>query len=47
MSYLFAAYTVIWVLLFAYLVRLSRKQNEIEREIETLRKSLEKADSGA
>lgn len=38
MSYLFAAYMVIWLVLFAYLVRLSNKQKKLDREIETLKK---------
>ena len=41
MSYLFAAYAVIWLALFVYLVNLSLKQKKLDQEIETLRKLLE------
>jgi CcmD family protein len=41
MSYLFAAYMVIWVALFIYLLSLSKKQQRVDREIETLKKILE------
>ena len=41
MSYLFAAYMVIWAALFIYLVTLSKKQQRLDREIETLKKILE------
>lgn len=40
MSYLFSAYLVIWILLFAYLVSLSRRQKRLDQELETLRKLL-------
>ncbi|MCC7431738.1 CcmD family protein [bacterium] len=36
--YLFAAYTVIWVLLSVYLFSMSSKQNKLEQEIEQLKK---------
>jgi CcmD family protein len=42
MSYLFAAYSVVWVLLFGYVLGISSKQKKIETEIETLRKLLER-----
>ena len=41
MSYLFAAYMVVWTALFVYLVSLSKRQQRLDREIETLRKILE------
>ncbi len=41
MSYLFAAYMVIWTALFFYLVSLSKKQQQLDREIEILKKILE------
>lgn len=37
MSYLFAAYTIIWVVLFGYLVRLTLKANRLLREVESLK----------
>jgi CcmD family protein len=42
MSYLLAAYSVVWILLFAYILSISSKQKKLEMEIETLRKLLER-----
>jgi CcmD family protein len=41
MSYLFAAYTLVWVVLFLYLISLSRRQRKLDQEIDNLRKMLE------
>ena len=41
MSYLFAAYTAIWILLFAYVSSISSRQRKLDREMETLKKLLE------
>jgi CcmD family protein len=41
MSYLFAAYTVTWVLLFAYIYSLGGKQRKLDEELTTLRKLIE------
>jgi len=40
-SYLFAAYTAVWIGLFLYLLRLARRSRELEDEIRELRKLLE------
>jgi len=37
MKYLFLAYTIFWIFLFAYLFRLSRKQKRLEEEIKNLK----------
>lgn len=42
MSYLLAAYSVVWILIFAYVLSISSKQKKVESEIETLRKLLER-----
>jgi len=42
MSYLLAAYSVVWILLFAYVLSISSKQKKLEIELETLRKLLER-----
>ncbi len=42
MSYLFTAYSVVWILLFAYIMSVSSKQKQLDQEIETLRQILEK-----
>jgi len=40
MPYLFAAYTAIWIGLFLYLLRLSRRSRDLEEEIRELRRLL-------
>lgn len=42
MSYLFTAYAVVWILLFAYIMSVSSKQKQLDQEIGTLRRILEK-----
>ncbi len=42
MSYLVAAYSLVWILLFAYILSISSKQKKLEMEMETLRKLLER-----
>ncbi len=37
LTYLFAAYTAVWVVLVAYLWRLSRRLQQLHRELEELR----------
>ncbi len=41
MSYLLAAYSVVWILLFAYVLSISSKQKKLEMELDTLRRLLE------
>lgn len=41
MSYLFAAYTLTWILLFAYILYIGSRQKKLDREIETLEKLIE------
>ena len=43
--YLFAAYTVTWVVFFVYLFFTSRRQNELEREVTAIRETLDNLDS--
>lgn len=40
LSYLFAAYTIIWVVIFGYILSLSRKNQELGREIVVLKEKL-------
>jgi len=42
MSYLLAAYSVVWILIFAYILSISSKQKKLEVEMETLRKLLDR-----
>jgi CcmD family protein len=46
MPYLFAAYAVTWVAFFLYVFFMSRRQREMEREIEELRRELEEKTCG-
>ena len=41
MSYLFAAYTLTWILLFAYIFSLGSKQKKLGEEMATLKKLIE------
>jgi CcmD family protein len=38
--YLFAAYAAVWIALFVYLLRLQRKNRELEDEVRELREQL-------
>jgi CcmD family protein len=42
MKYLFAAYTVIWIVLFIYMFSLSRRVNGVKKELEVLSEEREK-----
>ena len=44
LPYLFAAYAVTWVGFFVYMFFMSRRQREMEREIEELRQERENPD---
>jgi CcmD family protein len=41
LSFLFAAYTVVWIGLFAFVVSLARRNRALEREVRELRALLE------
>ncbi|HYD47622.1 MAG TPA: CcmD family protein [Terriglobales bacterium] len=41
LNFLFAAYTAVWVLIFLYVLTLSRRNRSLEREIEELRELLQ------
>jgi CcmD family protein len=45
MPYLFAAFCAVWIVLFLYLLSLSRRQRALSREIEALRQMMEQKDS--
>ena len=40
LSFLFAAYTAVWVLLFLYVLVLARRNRALEKDIEDLRELL-------
>jgi CcmD family protein len=41
LGYLFAGYTAIWAVIFAYILFIQNKQRRIQRQIDALRMSLE------
>lgn len=41
LSYLFAAFSFFWVILFYYVFRMNRKQKSLQDEIEQVRRILE------
>jgi CcmD family protein len=41
-GYLFAAYTIIWAVVFSYVLFMLRKQRTLQRQIDLLRKSADK-----
>ena len=41
MNYLFAAYTIIWIVLFAYVFSLARRQQKLKEEIERVSQLLQ------
>ena len=38
MPYLFAAFSVVWIVIFLYTLSISRRQQELSREVEALRR---------
>ena len=40
LGYLFAAYTIIWAVVFGYVFMMQRKQKKLQRQIDFLRKSV-------
>ena len=41
-GYLFAVFAIIWIALFAYVLSLIRRQQQLKKDIELLRESLER-----
>jgi CcmD family protein len=42
LNFLFAAYAAIWVLLFLYILTVSRRNRSLDKEIEELRELLQR-----
>ena len=36
LNYLFAAFTIVWVIIFGFVFNMSRKQRQLQREIKAL-----------
>jgi CcmD family protein len=45
MPYLFAAFSVVWIVLFLYLFSLARRHRALSREVEALRQMMEQRGS--
>ena len=45
LGYLLAAYTVIWAVVFGYVIFMQRKQRKLQRQIDRLQESLEKSEN--
>ena len=45
LNFLFAAYTAVWLLLFIYILSLSRRNRSLDKEIEELRELLRRKQS--
>lgn len=41
LSYLFAGYTILWIIIFSYVFFLGKRQGELKKEIDDLRKIAE------
>ena len=43
LGYLFAAYTVIWAVVFGYVLFMQRKQRRLQRQIDLLQETADKS----
>jgi len=46
MLYLFAAFCAVWLILFLYILSVSRRQRTLTHEVEALRQMMERKDTG-
>ena len=42
LSYLFAAFAAIWIVIFVYVLLIQNKQRRLQKQIDALRESIEK-----
>ncbi len=42
MNYLFAGFTAVWIVLFFFLLRIHRKQEQLAQELEMLRQDMKR-----
>ena len=45
LGYLFAAYTLIWAVVFGYILFMQRQQRRLQRQIDMLRESVDKLET--
>jgi len=43
--YLFAAYSLIWLVTFVYILRLLRRQQDLRKELDSLKEALKKREA--
>ena len=43
--YLFAAYSLIWLVSFVYILRLLRRQQDLRKELDSLKEALKKREA--
>ena len=43
LGYLLAAYTVIWAVVFGYVLVMQRKQRQLQRQLDSLKESIDKS----
>ncbi len=41
LEYLFAAYTIFWLVIFGYIFNISRKQKALEQELDALKSEMQ------
>ncbi|WP_084019429.1 CcmD family protein [Desulfuribacillus alkaliarsenatis] len=46
MTYLFAAYTITWVLIFLYTLSLGKRQSDIAKELDVISEQLQLIEEG-
>ena len=46
LGYLLAAFIVVWVVLFGYVLSLLRRQRQLQRELNSLKETLAKKEQG-
>jgi CcmD family protein len=44
LGYLFAAYSVVWAVVFGYILYMQRKQRGLQRQMDRLQEALDKQD---
>jgi CcmD family protein len=45
LGYLFAAYSIVWAVVFGYVLYMQRKQRRLQRQVDRLREALDRQDT--
>ncbi|MDK2824118.1 MAG: hypothetical protein PWQ67_835 [Clostridia bacterium] len=46
MGYLFLAYSVIWILIYLYVLTINKRQKQLEQEVESLKLAMQRVSGG-